>query len=195
MFSLFSFCSHGDRFRERLEWQHSPSGHEEIRMIIPLTHLMWFSLNLSVFGHLFHYIIFSKIEKNIYNWFSWIIIVTNYVKYIKWHVILLCYFELLTYFFLWHHHIDRIINLEHYITLLMLLSCTALTFLYFCIFRSWNSNPYSPHVLITVNHSKPCWYLFEPILWTCTTNWTQINKLAVLSQLLNHNLVIWFFVH
>lgn len=104
--------------------------------------------------------------------------------YIKWHVILLCYFELLTYFFLWHHHIDRIINLEHYITLLMLLSCTALTFLYFCIFRSWNSNPYSPHVLITVSHSKPCWYSFEPILWTCTTNWTQINKLAVLSQLL-----------
>lgn len=115
--------------------------------------------------------------------------------YIKWHVILLCYFELLTYFFLWHHHIDRIINLEHYITLLMLLSCTALTFLYFCIFRSWNSNPYSPHVLITVSHSKPCWYSFEPILWTCTTNWTQINKLAVLSQLLNHNLLIWFFVH
>lgn len=158
---------------------------------------MWFSLNLSVFCHLFHYIIFSKIEKNIYNWFSWIIIVTNYVKYIKWHVILLCYFELLTYFFLWHHHIhvDRIINLEHYITLLMLLSCTALTFLYFCIFRSWNSNPYSPHVLITVSHSKPCWYSFEPILWTCTTNWTQINKLAVLSQSLNHNLLIWFFVH
>lgn len=90
--------------------------------------------------------------------------------YIKWHVILLCYFELLTYFFLWHHHIDRIINLEHYITLLMLLSCTALTFLYFCIFRSWNSNPYSPHVLITVSHSKPCWYSFEPILYKLDTD-------------------------
>lgn len=83
VFSLFSFCSHGDRFRERLEWQHSPSGTVELRMIIPLTHLMWFSLNLSVFCHLFHCIIFSKIEKNIYNWFSWIIIVTNYVKYIS----------------------------------------------------------------------------------------------------------------
>lgn len=63
VFSLFSFCSHGDRFRERLEWQHSPSGPEELWMIIPLTHLMWFYLNLSVLVTFFIILYFLKLKK------------------------------------------------------------------------------------------------------------------------------------